>query len=105
MVKGDDEGVCESDCEGGCNKQTDKLMDGHTDIGNCRVTFVINNIFNAVTSPIPPHPHNQKHYMLHCTGYISIQNCDGSGLEPDSRCDNHVLMSPSINHPYCIDAG
>ena len=65
MVKGDDEGVCESDCEGGCDKQTDKLMDGHTDIGNCRVTFVINNIFNAVTSPIPPLPHNQKHNMLH----------------------------------------
>ena len=65
MVKGDDEGVCESDCEGGCDKQTDKLTDGHTDIGDCRVTFVINNIFNAITSPIPPKPHNQKHNMLH----------------------------------------
>ena len=95
MVKGDDEGVCESDCEGGCNKQTDKLMNRHTDIGNCRVTFMINNIFNAVTSQIPPLPHNQKHNYY--TGYISIQNCNGSGLEPGIRCDNYVLM---FFHPY-----
>ena len=81
MVKGDDEGVCESDCEGGCDKQTDKLMDGHTDIGNCRVTFVINSIFNAITT--------QYHQSLitrntTCyTGYISFQDCDGSGLSAD----------------------
>ena len=101
VVKGDDEGVCESDCEGGCDKQTDKLTDGHTDIGNCRVTFVINNIFNAITSPIPPKPHNQKHNMLHWLHFFSRL----WWIRSDSRCDDHVLISLSINHPYCIDAG
>ena len=100
VVKGDDEGVCESDCEGGCDKQTDKLTDILT-------LVIVESLLWLTIFSMPSLPQYHQSLITRnttCyTGYISIQDCDGSGLTADVKMC--VLISPSINHPYCIDAG